>query len=208
MMNRKEEPFLNELHHSLQKAWDLLVGGKKDRNSPLHTLAVGSIDLQGLPSQRIMVLRSVDVGKRLLRFNSDRRAAKISQLTNNADISILGYHPEAKIQLRIAGKTTIRTEGSEFETAWERASPYGKRCYLADPGPGQMVDKPSSGLLPEIEGMKPTEEQLVPAKQNFAILQVEVVRLEWLYLAHTGHRRAEFNWNNGTKDWESKWLIP
>lgn len=207
-MTNKEESFLNDLDNSLETAWELLAEGKKDRNSPLHTLAVGSVDHQGLPSQRIMVLRSVDLEKRVLRFNSDRRAAKVNQLADDANISILGYHPEAKIQLRIQGTSNILTQGPEFETAWERASPYGKRCYLADPGPGQTVKKPSSGLLPELEGIKPTDEQLKPAKQNFAVLQVEVTRLEWLYLAHTGHRRAVFTWKEDLKEWENEWCIP
>ena len=207
-MNSKEESFLNDLDLSLEKAWGLLSAGRVDRDSPLHTLAVGSIDHQGLPTQRIMVLRSVDVEKRFLRFNSDSRADKINQLAKDASISILGYHPQAKIQLRILGTSKIQTEGLEFETAWNRASPYGKRCYLSNPGPGQAVSAPSSGLLPELEGMKPTEEQLKPAKQNFAVLQVEVNRIEWLYLAHTGHRRAMFSWNGKERKWESEWRIP
>jgi hypothetical protein len=30
--------------------------------------------------------------------------------------------------------------------------------------------------------------------------------MEWLYLAHQGHRRAEFVWQDG--DWQGRWLVP
>ncbi|GAB5489453.1 MAG: pyridoxamine 5'-phosphate oxidase family protein [Parasphingorhabdus sp.] len=208
MTNLKEESFLNDLNLSLEEAWKLLEQGKKDRHSPLHTLVVASNDEHGIPSQRIMVLRSVDFEKRMIQFNSDRRAAKIDQIKKNKFISVLGYHPEAKIQLRVFGTGEIKTDGAHFEKAWNDASPYGKRCYLANPGPGQTAAIPSSGLAPELEGVKPSEEQLVPAKNNFAILQIEIDRLEWLYLAHTGHRRAKFSWNEEQQEWDSQWLVP
>ncbi len=208
MTKLKEESFLNDLNLSLEEAWKLLAQGKKDRHSPLHTLVVASNDQQGTPSQRVMVLRSIDTEKRLIRFNSDRRAAKVTQISENANVSVLGYHPEAKIQLRMGGTSEILKDGHHFETAWKNASPYGKRCYLADPGPGQIVAEPSSGLAPKLEGVKPSEEQLVPAKQNFSILQVKIDKLEWLYLAHTGHRRAQFSWNEEQQEWDSQWLIP
>lgn len=208
MTNPKEESFLNDLGLSLEEAWRLLAQGKKDRTSPLHTLVVATTDNENSPSQRVMVLRSVDKEKRLIQFNTDRRAAKTHQIDKNANISVLGYHPEAKIQLRMGGTSEIATDGHHFETAWNNASPYGKRCYLADPGPGQIVAEPSSGLAPELEGVKPSDEQLIPAKQNFAVLQINIDKIEWLHLAHTGHRRALFCWNDIGKEWDSEWLIP
>lgn len=208
MKGSNDKPFLNDLALSSAEAWKLLTEGKKDRHSPLHTLVVASSDQKVAPSQRVMVLRSVEAQKRVIRFNSDRRAHKINQIAENPLVSVLGYHPEAKIQLRLSGTGKILTDGVEFENAWENASPYGKRCYLANPGPGQLVKEPSSGLTEELEGVKPTTAQLVPAKQNFAVLEVTISHLEWLYLAHTGHRRAVFSWNEQQEDWDSEWLIP
>lgn len=208
MSDPNKESFLNDLDLSFEEAWKLLADGKKDRTSPLHTLVIGSVDPEGLPSQRVMVLRSIEPEHRILRFNTDRRAAKINDFEENSAVSILGYHPNAKVQLRLSGVAEIKTEGASFENAWDSASPYGKRCYLANPGPGQSVTKPSSGLLSELEGIKPSEEQLVPAKQNFAILEIKIDTLEWLYLAHTGHRRARFTWDHESIDWNGEWHIP
>ena len=208
MTSSQEEFYLNNLDFSLERSWELLTSGKKDRNSPLHTLAVGTVTADGSPSQRIMVLRDVNREKRLLRFNTDARVSKVADLDNSGAISILGYHPDAKVQLRLSGTARIEREGAIADAAWEQASPYGKRCYLAEPAPGSPVDAPTSGLDPAIEGQKPDAKQTAPARSNFAVLLAEINRIEWLYLAHTGHRRALFCWNEKTDQWESGWLVP
>lgn len=41
---------------------------------------------------------------------------------------------------------------------------------------------------------------------HFAVLAARVARLEFLYLAHQGHRRARFTWNGGA--WQGEWLVP
>ncbi|MEL6876441.1 MAG: flavin-binding protein, partial [Pseudomonadota bacterium] len=124
------------------------------------------------------------------------------------NVSILGYHPEAKIQLRLSGIGQIHEEGSTADQAWEQASLFGRRCYLADPAPGSAVDEATSGLPSELEGQKPTAEQVVPARANFAVLLVDVHRIEWLYLAHTGHRRAYSSWDAEIRVWQHHWLVP
>ncbi len=208
MTNSQEDSFLSDLSLSLEKAWDLLAEGASNRHSPLHMPAVGTVTADGWPSQRIMVLRSADATNRQLRFNTDGRVSKVADIGESAPVSVLGYHPEAKLQLRLAGTGEIQKDGPQADAAWEQASPYGRRCYLADPAPGSRVDEPTSGLPAEIEGQKPTAEQVVPARANFAVLLVEIERIEWLYLAHTGHRRARSTWDYQTGTWQNQWLVP
>jgi pyridoxamine 5'-phosphate oxidase len=198
----------NDLVLSLQESWDLLSIGATDRHSPLHTPAVATVTRDGAPSQRIMVLRSVDKFRRQLRFNTDRRVSKVSDIGHESAISVLGYHPGAKVQLRLSGKAAVQSTGPEADAAWLQASLYGQRCYLADPAPGSPLAAPGSGLDPAIEGVRPTPEQVIPARANFAILLVEVETIEWLYLAHAGHRRARFRWNAADRQWDGSWLVP
>ncbi len=202
------EPFLNDLDLSLAKAWALLADGRKNRNSPLHTPVIGSVDGQGSPSQRVMVLRSVDEQARTLRFNTDSRSAKANQIGDGTRICVLGYHAEAKVQLRMWGTGFIHRNGEAREAAWARATAFSKRCYLADPGPGSSIAEAGSGLPAELEGQRPTEEQLVAAKENFAVLEFCMDKMEWLYLAHTGHRRAVFTWHEDDGQWDGEWIIP
>lgn len=203
-----EQPFVDNLDLSRQKAWQILSEGASDRHSPAHTPCVGTVTADGKPSQRVMVLREADADSRLLRFNTDARVSKTADIAAHPAVSVLVYHPEAKIQLRVSGIGQIVTEEQEADRAWDQANLYGKRCYLADPAPGTEVDRPASGLPSDIEGQKPSEEEVRPARANFAILVICIDQIEWLFLAHTGHRRAKFVWDIKSKQWNSSWLIP
>ncbi|WP_373492558.1 pyridoxamine 5'-phosphate oxidase family protein [Parasphingorhabdus sp.] len=208
MTEVKDDPFLNDLSLSLKQAWELLRAGAADRHSPLHTPVVATVTGAGTASQRIMVLRAVDQHSRRLRFNTDLRGSKVAEVGRGASVSLLGYHPEAKVQLRLSGKAEVQSTGPDADAAWEQASLYGQRCYLAEPAPGSPVDAPTSGLASAIEGVKPTPDQVRTGRTNFAILLVEVETIEWLYLAHRGHRRARFHWNAAAVRWEGIWLVP
>ena len=59
-----------------------------------------------------------------------------------------------------------------------------------------------------MEGIRPSEEQLLPARENFAVLLIEPTSLDWLYLAHDGHRRAQFARAMPGQDWQGTWVIP
>jgi len=208
MSNASEKPFFNDIATSLEEAWRLLLEGANDRKSPLHTPAVATVRSDGAPSQRIMVLRQAIRETRTVRFHTDYRASKVADIDQNGPVSILGYHRDAKIQLRLSGVGRVEHDSAVCEAAWNEATLYGKRCYLADPAPGSTVGAPTSGLDPLMEGRKPEGFEVAPARENFAVLLVEICQIEWLYLAHTGHRRALFTWNTSSNDWESEWLVP
>lgn len=208
MNNTPEEPFLNDIAVSLEEAWRLLLEGAKDRKSPLHTPAVATVDSDGAPSQRIMVLRDAIQEARTVRFHTDYRASKVADIGSSGPVSILGYHRDAKIQLRLSGVGRVEHDSPACDAAWNEATLYGKRCYLADPAPGSIVEAPVSGLDPSMEGRKPESFEVAPARDNFAILLVEIRKIEWLYLAHTGHRRAVFGWNENSNQWDGQWLVP
>jgi pyridoxamine 5'-phosphate oxidase len=114
-MHIKEPDFYNDLDLSLARARTLLERGGKDRRSPMHSPVVATIDADGQPQQRIMILRQVDWSVRQLRFHTDSRTAKVEQLDVNGRVSVLAYDPSAKIQLRLSGGqrvfSTCRSNG-------------------------------------------------------------------------------------------------
>lgn len=208
MTDNPEEHFLDDNAASLEEAWRLILEGSRDRKSPLHTPTVASVRGDGTPSLRIMVLRDAIRDTRTLRFHTDYRASKVADIGQSGPVSILGYHRDAKIQLRLSGVGRIENSGSTCDAAWDEATLYGKRCYLADPAPGSIVEAPISGLDPSMEGRIPEGYEVAPARDNFSILLVEINKVEWLYLAHTGHRRALFNWDDTDDRWNGQWLVP
>ncbi len=204
-MPTQSTDFYNDLQLSLALAWKMLVVGSSDRRTAFHTPCVTTID-KAEPSSRIMVLRSVDAVMRKLRFHTDIRSAKVAHLELSHAVSVLCYDSTAKIQLRLNGFAEILTEGPSVDLAWKQISLYGRRCYLAGIAPGSSSDKPTSGLTLQFQGIKPSEEESSAGRLNFAILQVNIHTIEWLYLANEGHRRALFTWDNNILSYG--WLVP
>ncbi len=189
----------------LGQLWQLLVRGGADRRSPLHTPVVASVDADGLPQARVMVLRKADPATGALRFHTDARSPKVAEL-HGRPVAVLGYHPGENIQLRLAGTASIETDTADADAIWQQSTLFARRCYLAQHAPGTPLAGPASGLPAEIEGQQPSAEQIAPARPNFALLQLSVTAIDWLHLANAGHRRARFQ--RGPQGWTAEWLAP
>lgn len=201
----EEPPFYNDLSLSLDEAWSLVEEGASLRTSPAHTPVVATLGSNGHPQQRVMVLRAVDRARSLLRFHCDARSAKMNQA---GSASVLVYHPSRKVQLRLLGQVVVHRDGTEVDAAWTAATPFARRCYMAKAAPGTIAGGPVSGLPTWIEGRQPVESELTVARVNFALLDFTADRVEWLYLANAGHRRAQWLLDIRTGDWSGDWLIP
>lgn len=176
----------------------------RDRRSAMHMPVVGTGD----GDLRIMVLRACDPDFAQLRFHTDVRSNKVRSISDREQVSLLAYDPEAKVQIRAQGTGRVELVGPAVDAAWAQADAYARRCYLAEAGPGTEIAEPASGLPAALEGIRPTEEQLVPARKNFAILLLALTSLDWLYLAHNGHRRAKFSRSEPGQPWQGTWVIP
>jgi pyridoxamine 5'-phosphate oxidase len=190
----------------LADIWMRLVRGGADRRSAFHTPVVASIDADGLPQQRVMVLRKCVEADATMRFHTDLRSAKVNEIGAGARVNILGYDATAKIQIRASGLASVTGVGDVADTAWVASSPSSRRCYLTRYAPGSVADKPMSGLPASLESRVPERSETEAGRANFAVLTVKLDRLEWLYLAHDGHVRARFADEGGT--WKGEWLIP
>ena len=179
-----------------------LIRAAKDRKVPMHTPAVITSDVDA----RTMVLREFDSAAWTLRFHTDTRAPKVGPIEDDPRMAVLFYDKGAKIQIRARGRGHILRDAEVTRTAWDNGSNFARRCYLGD-GPGAVSETPTSGLPAELEGVEPSDEQLHPAWDNFAVLLVELHELDWLYLAHTGHVRAQFE-RGEDGAWEGRWVSP
>jgi pyridoxamine 5'-phosphate oxidase len=199
-------PVPDDLNAILDDIWTRWGRGTADRRSPFHTPVVGSTGQGGTPEQRVMVLRKTDRTTGTLRFHTDIRSTKVSQLAAKSAVSILGYDPGAKVQLRTSGIATVVTTGSLADDAWAATSISGRRSYLTTLAPGSTSNAATSGLPPSYETTVPTLRDSEAGRANFAIVPVILDRLEWLHLASTGHRRAAFT--RTCDDWTGTWLVP
>ena len=200
--------YYDDLELSFEEAWGLVGVGLTNRHSPAHMPTVGTVDASGTPQLRIMVLRDMSRDARTIRFHTDSRSIKADQLRKNPATSVLIYDHAAKIQIRLSGKTRLISNGDVADTAWSTSTPFARRCYMAEVGPGTPIAKSSSGLPEWIQGKQPEEEQLTDYRSNFAAMLVEIDTVEWLYLANVGHRRARWQWDAAQNSWAGSWLVP
>lgn len=200
-------PYYDDLPLSLAEAQSIIKAGAHDRRKAAHSPVVATIDAHGEPSQRVMILRHVDWAERTLRFHTDVRTSKVIE-TDGMPASVLFYEPDAKAQIRLGGAGRVESDGEIANAAWESSTLFARRCYMSTIAPGTAVVAPLSGLPNWIEGKQPSAEEIGPARENFAVLIVSFDKIEWLYLANSGHRRARWHWDGEAQDWQGSWLIP
>ncbi|QZH76527.1 MAG: flavin-binding protein [Erythrobacter sp.] len=165
----------------------------------MHTPVIATADADA----RVMVLRGFDAESWTLRFHTDARSPKAMLIGECAPVGVLFYDPAAKLQIRARGTGRIELAGPTADAAWEESTPFARRCYMGE-GPGTLSDGPTSGLPDWIEGLKPDEEQLAPARANFAVLLVALEQVDWFSLSNDGHRRAVLDLVGG----EAHWVTP
>ncbi len=170
----------------------------------MHTPAVSSVAADGRPDARIMVLRAASRDGAMVRFHTDARSPKCAVL-DGAAVHVLAYHPGEAVQLRLSGTARVVREGALVDAIWAQSTPFARRIYLVEDAPGSGAGAATSGLPAWVEGGKPSEDELVPARANFAVVMMEIEAIDWLHLAQTGHRRARFCAEDG---WRGVWLVP
>ena len=180
-----------------------LVRGAKDRRNDMHTPVVATSDAD----VRVMVLREFDSEAMRLRFHTDSRSPKTHAIGEGAPVGVLLYDKGAKVQIRARGTGRIEHKGPIADAAWAASTNFARRCYLAQNAPGNASEEGVSGLPEWAEGIQPNEEQVAPARENFAVLLIELEQFDWLYLANSGHRRAQFSCDDGG-EWEGRWVTP
>lgn len=174
-----------------------LVEGAQVWRSVMHSPVVATADADA----RVMVLRAFDAANATLRFHTDARSPKAALIGGGSPVGVLFYDREAKVQLRCRGTGRVEGTGALVDEAWAQSTNFARRCYLGE-GPGAVANAPTSGLPSAFEGVEPEEEELAPARANFAVLLVALEEFDWLHLAQTGHRRALFDRDG------ARWVSP
>jgi pyridoxamine 5'-phosphate oxidase len=193
--------FYDDLGETLAEAWRLMARGVADRRSAFHHPALATAGADGAPEVRTVILRACDVAGRSLRFHTDQRSGKARELAANPRAALHFYDPGSKIQLRAAGRAALHANDAVADAAWAGSRPISRQVYGVMPGPGAEIA--SGGAFRMIDGEGAED---APGRANFMAVVLEVQRLEWLYLAAAGHRRALFTWDGGTL--RSAWLSP
>lgn len=183
--------FAASLDATLDEVWQRLSRGVKDRRSPMRHPTLATVDEQGKPSMRTVVLRAASREGARLTVHTDRLSAKVAEIEALPDIAFHVWDDSCKLQLRIAAKARIIT-GDEAETAWEKVPEGSRAAYGAVPAPGTAIGAENAF-------------EIQPSPDRFAVLECEIRRIETLCLTPVQHYRAVFEKSDG---WSGQWLVP
>lgn len=146
------------------------------------------------PDARVVVLRDIlDEGRKLLAF-SDRRAPKIAQIRQHSRVALVFYDPAGPVQLRMKGEAKV--DEALDAKQWEGLTDIQRQNYRSLAIPGTPLTSPCEGWATmDHSGL-----------EEFAVIQIAVESMDWLWLARSGHRRAQFAWEEG--GWCGRWVVP
>ncbi len=196
----------DDLAVALNHAWALMQDGATKRESPLRRAVLATRALTGTAAARTVILRLVDRDRRTIRVYTDARSAKVEEIRAEPRVQVLFHHPAEQIQLRVGGTAIVRTGDQQDHAAWDATVPPVRRASMGDQAPGTPADAATSGFPEEFARRLPTKEESEAAFENFAVVEVAIERIEWLYLNPDGHRRAVFTWPGGTL--KAGWVVP
>ena len=186
----------SHIGETLESAKLILSEAVSNTQTLFHTPVVSTMYENKIVS-RVMVLREFNFDKKILRFHTDNRAAKIDNLTKNPSSTVIGYDADLKIQIKMQGEAKVHIDDEVAKIAWNESTPRSKKCYSVKGGSSKKIENPGDYDITNFE--------VEDGYQNFAVIIFNFLSLEFLYLKSSGHRRALHDWYD---DYSSTWLVP
>ncbi|MEC4986156.1 MAG: pyridoxamine 5'-phosphate oxidase family protein [Oscillatoria sp. PMC 1076.18] len=186
--------------------WEEVELGAKQAEHPYHAPSFATLGKEGV-NLRTVILRVVEKESRTLLFHSDRRAGKIKDIINNSRISWLFWNPSNKQQVRFCGEAKLHFDDELANYLWNNSSPQSLKLYVKPIAPNTIVAEPSSGLVKEIATANLTNlKQVAAGRENFAVIETVINKIDFLHLHSEGSYRAVFRWKEG--EFKGNWIIP
>lgn len=172
--------------------WRELSRAVRDRHHAWRTPVIATACEDGSVNARTVVLRNVDKNEGQLQIFTDARSPKATELISEPKSVFVFWSSRLGWQLRVTVNVTLLTKGPQVELLWNAVKGSATASdYLSSFAPGTPLATISK---------KNTNESMQTS--HFAVLNAQVLEIDWLELARTGHRRARLT--NDT--WE--WLTP
>ncbi len=196
---QQEPAWYDDLALSLAEAWRLLADGVGNAANAFHQPVLATTALDGSADARVVVLRHVDAQARALHFHTDIRTAKVLEIARDPRAMVTAYDHRAKVQLRLCGEIGLHHGDRLATEAWAGTLKYSRHGYRIAQQPGSVLQLPQEADFQPAQGVE-------CGAEHFGVLRLTLHRIEWLYLAAAGHRRARFDWQAAA--WQSQWLVP
>lgn len=182
----------------LDEVWAMLARGLTDRSAASRLPTLVTVGANGEPSARTIVLRDCRREDRRLVFFADARSEKIREIEARPTVALHLHEPASSTQLRLSGVARVHraSAGDPIAlAAWEGTPEGARSVYRTVQPPTTAVDDHGDIALDPTMGAR-----------HFAVLALEIIRIEYLRLTDEPHQRARFEWDGA--GWVGTWLVP
>jgi hypothetical protein len=187
------------LHALVDDVWQRIAGGLNGRWPPWGLPTLATIGENG-PRARVLALRAADAQAHTLTFHSDARADKVREITEVPSVTVLFWDPEDGIEARFTGTARLHRDDPVARAAWQKVSPLRRLGARSVGAPGAHLAHGTRfdalPVRPEADG----------GYENFAVIEVLVEHLDWLWVGAEDLRRASFAWTGA--GWAGSWTVP
>lgn len=166
-----------------------------ERKNPFRFCYLATTEVDNVPAQRMVVFRGFLPSREMLVF-TDYRSPKLQEIKLQNQVSLLFYHPERQVQLRIKAEATIHHQDTICLTEWKKLSEYNKKHYQTDLSPGSDILNPEEELTYNSEF----------GSNFFSILALKPIKVDVLQLSRMGHKRVVAHFENG--EWVGNRVMP
>ena len=194
-----------EFQEKLDDLKSLMKDALKDSKHSFRIFALGSSS-NTKPNIRTVVLRDFSLNNRNIDCHSDIRSPKINELNQNNYVEAMFYCSDNKIQARISGNVEIIHNNKETLDRWNSLTESSKRCYLGPYSPSTMLESYHANIPDDFKFKNPTPEQSKIGYKNFVIIRIHFLKIDFLELKYSGHKRIKFDFSN--KEISANWIAP
>lgn len=172
--------------------WKELRRATQDRHHDWRTPVFATSGLTNAVNARTVVLRAVDSKANKLQIYTDARSSKASEIATQEQAIFVFWSSKLSWQLKVQVRASLITSGSQVQQTWAQVKQTASaKDYLSNFAPGTPITA---------HYQKGEQDQ--SNSSHFALVNAEIVDMDWLELARSGHRRAKISHDS----WE--WLVP
>jgi pyridoxamine 5'-phosphate oxidase len=176
----------------LKEFWRYL-GEAANTRAPFNFLQLSSIGADGSPQLRTIVLRACSEALGTISFATDIRSPKVQEIASDPRVALLGFDPNLAVQIRMAGVAAVVTMEERRQEFWSQLRERVKARFSSPIAPGTLIN--GNHDAPDV-----APASLDPYR-NFAVIEVELLKIEWLDVGVEPHVRSQFKLERGS--WHS-----
>lgn len=175
----------------LEKARRELINGYVKKRHPFRYFTLATIHKDS-PRQRTVVLRKLLPDFSLLIY-TDKRSQKVNDISKNASVGALFYHPKQFLQLRMDARAELVTDANQLNSYWQNIPENSRKDYITTRTPGTQIDNPD-------------HVDYDPETNYFTAIRLIPKTIEYLQLKRPNHLRIRFT--KQINEWTGQFLVP